>query len=172
MGAFTGFLSGLMNGAKNKQQPQQPDMASGAMGKTVPAGTQAPTSPSGLEMVPPSFYQSGYIPPQQSAPPPPPQRPINTQQTLGSGWHGLVPMAQNYYANHQAKQQDAVANTHVQALQDANTTPEQRQYHINQLMQIYHNRPDILQGLGIGGYNVPSVQATPPAAQPAAAGGK
>jgi len=76
-------------------------------------------------------------------------------------------MAGNYIQNHQAKQQDALAQTHIQALQDPNLTPEQRGYHISNLQQIYKNRPQVLQQMGIpvpGAYNVPAI--------PAAAGGK
>jgi hypothetical protein len=82
-------------------------------------------------------------------------------------------MAQNYYHNHQAKQQDAVGQTHLDALQDPNVTPEQRQYHYSGLQQTYANRPDVLKQLGLppapGSYNVPSVGT--PAAAPQTAGG-
>jgi hypothetical protein len=90
-------------------------------------------------------------------------QPINSQ-VPNNGFHGLVPMAQNYYTNHQARANDALAGTHIQALQDPNTTPEQRQYHINNLQQIYQSRPDVLQQMGIpvpGAQHIPSIQAIP-----------
>lgn len=139
MGAFGGFLGGLAGGLQKKNQGQ------GSLGVPAPdvqpkqqAQPAAPAQPSGTA-----------------------QQPVNTQ-TQQSGFHGLVPMVQNYYANHQAKAEDAQANTHMQALQQAGITPEQRAYHIAQIQQIYRNRPQVLQQMGIpvpGAYNVPAVPA-------------
>lgn len=105
---------------------------------------------------------------------------INTQQHQ-PGFHGLVPMGLQYFQNHQAKMRDAQAQTHLDALQDPSVTPEQRQYHVSGLQNIYSGQPDVLSKLGLGapaasgGYNVPSVApaATPTvAAAPTISGGR
>lgn len=83
-------------------------------------------------------------------------QPINTQNQQ-HGFNGIIPMVQNYYSNHQAKVQDASAQPHINSLSDPNISPEQRQYHVNNLQQIYANRPDVLQQMGLRVNNAPSV---------------
>lgn len=161
MGAFGGVLSGINSGIdKSQKKGQSASVAPAAPAAKTPAAT--PSTPA------------------VAAPPANPNGPVNTQ-TQQHGFHGLVPMVQGYYANHQAKVQDAQAQQHIQSLQDPHTTPEQRQYHISNLQHIYAGRPEVLKQMGIpvpSTYNVPQVQApatapaTAPAAAPSSAGGK
>jgi hypothetical protein len=58
-----------------------------------------------------------------------------------------------YYQNHQAKVQNAAAQPHVDSLNDPATTPEQRQYHINNLRSIYAGQPQVLQQMGLPNYD-------------------
>jgi hypothetical protein len=170
MGAFSGFLGGLANGAVGKKAGQDqfgspPSSGTKAAPQSLPADLGTPTG-TGIQAgvaVPEHGWQS-TVPSQNPANA---QQPINTQTGLPhSGFNGLIPMIGNYIQNHQAKANDAQAQTHVQALQTAGLTPEQRQYHISALQQLYKNRPDVLQQMGIpaapGGYNVPSVATPPP----------
>lgn len=175
MGGFAaGFAGGMGGGMQANNKKQQPDMAQPGLhtqqlGPYVAppqaksgVGQQAGATPNPLAGILNSRPAAQPAAAQPSTQPVPaaPGQPINTQ-TQQSGFHGVVPMIQNYYSNHQAKVQDSSATPHVQSLQDPSTTPEQRQYHIAQLQQIYANRPQVLQQMGIsapGGYNVPSVQ--------------
>jgi hypothetical protein len=84
----------------------------------------------------------GLVPAKPTAVPPAPgQQPAGgqqpaTQQGVGQHFQGLLPMMNNYVQQHQQKAQAAVAQTHQQALADPNTTPEQRQFHLNALQQM------------------------------------
>lgn len=170
MGAFGGFLSGIGNGVQKKQQQ---DMVTSAPATSSVAQHPIQTGPfgglfGGKWGTSPVINNATTVNPQPVASAQTPNaQPINSQQQQ-QGFHGLVPMVQNYYANHQAKVQDMSAQPHIQSLQDPNTTPEQRQYHVNSLQQVYANRPDVLHQLGISNpnaYNVPNVGTTavPPA---------
>jgi hypothetical protein len=106
MGAFSGFLGGLASGAKGKQQPQ-PDMASGTM---APAPKAQPMPVIG--------------------------QPAAPSQSATPHFQGLAPMLHNYIQQHQTRMNAAAAQVHQQALQDPNTTPEQRQYQIGELQKL------------------------------------
>lgn len=86
--------------------------------------------------------------------------PIRTQ-TQSYGFNGAVPMLSHMWANHQAASRDASAQPHIDALQQPNITPEQRNWHMNQLQNTYKNQPEVLQQLGLpvtqSGYSVPNV---------------
>lgn len=188
MGAFGGFAGGLGGGLLKQEAANDPTnpggntpssgasaTGGGNMGilpiiKNVlsggKSGAAAQAAPTATPMAQTGAPVVGGIPPPPGAGQ---TAPVNTQQQQQPGFHGLAPMLQGYIQNHQAKVQDAAAGPHVQALQDPNTTPEQRQYHISQLQATYANRPDVLQKMGIGGQSIPNVSQAPQAvAAPAA----
>ena len=148
MSAGGGFLGGLASQISGSQQKKQQGQG------------QSPFDAPNFDKA-----KQAAIPAPAASQPGQAQQPLNTQ-TQQQGFHGLVPMIQNYYQNHQAKMEDAQAQVHMNALQDPSITPEQRQYHISGIQQTYKNRPDVLQKMGIplpGGQNIPQIT---PSAQP------
>lgn len=150
MGAFGGFLSGMGQGIQNKQKQDSDNGKTGnswggllpgnngggvAGGSGIPATTPAT----------PSIAQPGGTPAQ-----PQPQHKV---------FQGLLPMAQGYYANHQAKVQDAQAQPHISSLQDPTLTPEQQQYHLSNLQSIYAGRPEMLKQYGLQAPGAPTAAA-------------
>jgi hypothetical protein len=169
MGAFgLGLLSGLGGSKKQKNQQNNPGQIA-PMQQTaqssVPADLGTPTG-TGIQpgvAVPEHGWQSTVPGQNQSS-----GQPINTQ-TPSQGFNGLVPFIGHYIQNHQAKMADTQAQSHIQALQGGNLTPEQQQYHISQLQQLYKGRPEVLQQLGIPNphaYYVPTISAQTPTATP------
>ena len=183
MGAFGGFLGGLSGGIsgiplQNGQQGKQGGAQSGTQSQGSSPLTGLMNGQWSILPIIKNALGGGAQQPQQQSTvpgqnPANAQQPINTQTALPhAGFNGLIPMVSNYYHNHEAKIADSAAQTHVQALQDPNLTPEQRGYHITNLQHIYANRPDVLKQMGIpapGGQNIPAV---PAASAPTAAGGK
>jgi hypothetical protein len=58
-----------------------------------------------------------------------------------------------YYQNHQETVRNAMAQPHIDSLNDPAATPEQRQYHINNLRSIYAGQPQVLQQMGLPNYD-------------------